>query len=439
MIRGRHVGAHAVLALAAVSISACGSAGPRTSPAPGASPSATVATVDSATPSPSASASSSAAPDAAPPRVETVPELARFYAALRGLADHSRKSHVRVYWMGDSHAQADFWSGALRTALQARFGNGGPGFMHLGYKDYRHDGAKFTVHGKWRMRPKKPSGVKREADGIHGLGGIAMGGTADEPSARVDVSNLPSAPMFDFAYRMKDPKDKIRIEATGLSALTLVVTADEPEGAVRHAMFRGALPEAEEGAAPGPVEFRAQPTKGSPDFLGLVVETDPATNPGVVVDTLGINGARYATALAWDEAGWEAEVARRPPELVVFEYGTNEAGDHATKYDKLASQIDSLLARVRKASPQADCVIVSATDRVDAGDTVPKVNEELQAGAKRLGCFWFDAYTLMGGKGAMDRMREEPDPRVQKDGIHLTIKGYREYGKILHDALMAGY
>lgn len=434
MIRHRHA-----LFAFALAATACGSAGPRTTPAPIASGSA--APTESASAAPAASASASAAPVVeAPPRVETIPELARFYGALRGLADKTRKAHVRVYWMGDSHAQADFWSGALRTALQQRFGDGGPGFVHLGYKDYRHDGVKLKVEGKWRMRPKKPSGVKREADGVFGLGGIAMGGTADSPSAKLELTGtLPTAPLFDFAYRMKEANDKIRIEASGVSAVTLTVTKDEPEGALRHATFRGALPEAAEGEAPAKIEFKAFPSKGSPDFLGVVVETDPAVSPGVVLDTLGINGARYATALAWDDTSWEAEVARRPPDLVVFEYGTNEAGDHATKYDKLGGQADALVARVRASAPNADCVIVSATDRVDAEDAVMKVNVELEAAAKRLGCFWFDAWTRMGGKGAMGRMRDEDDPRAQKDGIHMTIKGYREYGKILHDALMAGY
>lgn len=403
--------------------------------------SASSAPVEVASATPSASASAEPLPPPPPPRVETIPELARFYAALRGLSAHERKSHVRVFWMGDSHAQADFWSGALRTALQARFGDGGPGFMHLGYKDYRHDGAKFTIHGKWRMRPKKPSGVKREADGVFGLGGIAMGGTADSPSAKVELTGtLPSAPLFDFAYRMKEPHDKIRVEASGVSALTLTVTKDEPEGALRHATFRGALPEPADGATEAPrVEFRALPSKGSPDFLGVVVEADPATNPGVVLDTLGINGARYATALAWDDGSWEAEVTRRPPDLVIFEYGTNEAGDHATKYDKLGGQVDALLKRVRAASPNADCLLVSATDRVDAEESVPKVNVELEAAAKRLGCYWFDAYERMGGKGAMGRMRDEDAPRAQPDGIHMTIKGYREFGKVLFDAIMSGY
>ena len=55
------------------------------------------------------------------------------------------------------------------------------------------------------------------------------------------------------------------------------------------------------------VEFRAQPTKGSPDFLGLVVESDPETHPGVVLDTLDAIGGsdlrnRYATAKKGDLA-----------------------------------------------------------------------------------------------------------------------------------------
>ncbi|HKX39416.1 MAG TPA: hypothetical protein VJN20_12230, partial [Burkholderiales bacterium] len=59
--------------------------------------------------------------------------LANFYDALSALDRGERKEHVRIAWLGDSHAQADFWTGYLRRALQKRFGNGGPGFVHLGY------------------------------------------------------------------------------------------------------------------------------------------------------------------------------------------------------------------------------------------------------------------------------------------------------------------
>ena len=41
---------------------------------------------------------------------------------LRELERKQRASHVRIVWLGDSHGAADFWSGAVRTALQERFG-----------------------------------------------------------------------------------------------------------------------------------------------------------------------------------------------------------------------------------------------------------------------------------------------------------------------------
>ena len=65
----------------------------------------------------------------------------------------------RIAWLGDSHGASDYWSGALRTALQKRFGNGGVGFVHLGYRGYRHDGVKLTVDGRWKMYPRGPSTV----------------------------------------------------------------------------------------------------------------------------------------------------------------------------------------------------------------------------------------------------------------------------------------
>ena len=411
----------------------CGSVAPTPQEPP---PHPSVAAASSAPlvpPAPSAAPTSSPATEPAPakaPRAETVPELAHFYAALRGLEEKTRKSHVRVYWMGDSHAQADFWSGAVRDALQGRFGDAGPGFMHLGYKDYRHDGAKFTTGGKWRMRPKKPSGIKHEADGVFGLGGILMGGYADQPDAVVDLSRPTEGSfVYDFCYRLKAPADTIDIDVDGQNQITLKVQKGEPAGTMEHVTFTG----------PAPGRVNARPSNGSPDFCGLTAETDPNVAPGVVLDTLGINGARYATALSWDDKAWESEVARRPPDLVVFEYGTNEAGDASPAAEKTGTNVDLLLSRIRKVNPNADCVIVSATDRADAEERVPLINAQLVQAAKRTGCLYYDAYTVLGGKGSMAKMRDEPEPRAQKDGIHMTIQGYRALGKAMAETLLAGY
>lgn len=378
----------------------------------------------SPTPAPSASA---AAPPA--PRAEKIPELARFYAALHGLEDKTRKSHVRVYWMGDSHAQADFWSGAIREGLQTRFGAAGPGFLHLGYKDYRHDGVKIQIDGRWKMRPKRPAGVKTDGDGVVGLGGFLMGGYKDAPRVEVEVTGplAGSKVVYDFCYRLEKPDDAIDVTVDG-KRTTLAASKKEPAGHVRHALFE----------SPAPGKLAARPTVGTPSFCGVTIESAPDA-PGVVLDTLGINGARYATALSWDEKAWEAEVARRPPDLVVFEYGTNEAGDGSPGYASTGKNMEALLGRVRSVRPDVDCVVVAATDRADVEEHLPPMNAALAEAAKRSGCWYYDVYGVLGGKGATSKMRDENPPRAQKDGIHYTIKAYREMGRGMLDALLAGY
>src|SRR5689334_9837566 len=86
---------------------------------------------------------------AAPPPTAIPPEpaLARFKAALREAAHQAEP--IRVLWLGDSHAAADFWPDAVRKPLQAAFGVGGPGFLYAGLGVYRHPGVKVQRDGKW--------------------------------------------------------------------------------------------------------------------------------------------------------------------------------------------------------------------------------------------------------------------------------------------------
>ena len=381
-------------------------------------------------PSPSAASSTPTILVDDPSRIETVPELAHFYRSLRALGAGSLGRNVRVLWLGDSHGQADFWSGRVRKALAERFGAAGPGFVHLGYKNYRHDGLKLEIRGKWRMRPKHPVGVKRDGDGVFGLGGLMMSGYADAPRAALVLSEpYPADKLsFDVCYRLKEPNDAVVIQGGDLAKTEIRATKAEPAGVVRHVSVQALASE----------PFVVDPI-GHTDLCGVVVETDPATHPGVVLDTLAINGARYATALAWDEDAWVTEATRRTPDLVVLELGTNEAGDANPAYEGTARRVGELLARARRANPDVDCVVVSNTDRADAEDQTARMHDALQGAASKSGCMYFDAWQTLGGKGAMAKLREMPEPKVQKDGIHLTIKGYRELGAAMFDALMKGY
>lgn len=378
-------------------------------------------------PVPPSTATASTTPDPAP-RAHTGP-LSHFYDALRALERKERKDHVRVIWLGDSHAQADFWPDAIRKGLQKRFGNGGLGFVHFGMKSYRHAGVKIDIRGGWRMRPKMPSTVDPYGDGSFGLGGILHAGFRDYRAVTLDVTDASLASRkltLDLCYKPGLAADAFELEITGHDKLTITPGA-EAVGKLHHL----------EKSTRGLARVRARIKDGRPDFCGLVIETDPTEGPGVVLDNLGINGARYGTPLAWNEAAWAEEVKRRGPELFIFEYGGNEASDPVVRPAEYKKQALALIARARRAAPDASCFVIGPSERVDAVQRIPPIVEAMEEAAAEAKCQYWNTYDVMGGKGAMEKWRH--DERAAPDGIHLKPKGYAEIGALMLADLMAGY
>lgn len=383
-------------------------------------------------PIPTASAEPTPAP-AVPAARTGGHELDNFYAALRELEKHTRKEHVRVAWLGDSHGASDFWSGTLRTALQKRFGNGGPGFVNVGHKGYRHDGVKMEVSGKWHTRPKGASTVIASGDGIFGLGGFLMhsedGGARSLLKLPTQDPPLPAVLTWDLCYKLITKKDELEVRVDGVVA-GKISAAKEARGALSHhvSTSRSAQP-----------VFQVSQTAGLPELCGVVIEADPVAQPGVVLDTLGINGARLATPLAWNQASWVAELARRSPALVILEYGTNESSDYSIDPAVYTARLESVMARVHLASAKSDCLVLAPTDRGDTQDRTPRVRDALEQAAKAVGCGFWDTYKIMGGKGSILTWRAETPPRAAGDGVHLTPRGYHDLGDKLAAEVLGGY
>jgi lysophospholipase L1-like esterase len=383
---------------------------------------------------PTAAASTTAEPAPPPGPLPRNPghELDNFYASLRTLEKHARQGHVRVAWLGDSHGASDLWSGPLRAALQKQFGDGGPGFVHVGYKAYRHDNMRIEVKGKWASTPRAPATAVRTGDGTFGLGGVLYTGTAESPRATLTVSDaaLPATLTWDLCYKLVTPTDEIQVSLTGAQDRLLKVEPDQPLGALRHLVLTSS------GESP---TLRVLPTGGQPAFCGVTIDTDPKAQPGVVLDTLGINGARLTTPLAWNEQAWAQELARRQPQLVILEYGTNESGDHVIRPDAYVENLRRVMARVHAVSPDADCLVLAPTDRADTVERTPLVRDALKLAAQKEQCMFWDTYEKMGGKGSIVAWHQESPPRAGGDGVHLTPRGYKDLGEKLAADVLAGY
>lgn len=351
--------------------------------------------------------------------------LDRFRAALAELKTKQRTSPVRVLWLGDSHAAADFWPDAVRRGLQADFGNGGLGYIFAGLRVYRHRGVKITRDGNWHTDPKHPSLWMRQDDGVFGLGGLRA--VPEQSASAVSLELEPGAvegrARWDVVFRL--PSDKSRFQIDTGEGVRVVDASVAKAGAIGHVAWQA--------ASTAPVKLGH--AAGDPQILGAVVESE---NPGVVIDTLGVNGARIGTPLAWDAATWVDEARRRSPSLVVLAYGTNEVGD-ADAPARYGPQYDAMVARIRDAAPNTDCLIIGPTDREDAASmTLPRVAQvdavERQS-AERLGCAFFSAEEAMGGSGSNRRWADAAPALAASDHVHLTPRGYAEIGKLTLDAL----
>ncbi len=361
--------------------------------------------------------------------------MSAFFDALSALGAGKRSGHVRVLWQGDSHTNADFLSGAVRSALAARFGDGGPGFVRVGARPYRHDGVKLGRDGAWNIDPDPPARRSLQDDGVFGLGGMRA---EPKPGASYGLSvvargaDAQAQASFDVAYSLPAGASFTVQLGSHQRRVDASTAAEESAGGVRHLVLTGPL-----GA-----QLSLKPERGAPRWFGAVVERhEPA---GVVLDTVGIDGARLETPLAWNEEAFVAEVARRAPELLIVAYGTNEAFD-ATRVSKYGPQLAKLVARLRRGAPLASCLVLGPTDAPLGDGSVPRVAEvaaELRRASGELGCSFVSLQQLMGGEGSFARGMRAKERLAQPDRLHLTPKGYQELGlalaKLLLDAHSAG-
>lgn len=364
---------------------------------------------------------------------DSVVALPAFYGALKGIEQHTRTEPVRILWLGDSHTAADFWPDVVRQRLQQRFGVGGPGFVRIGQKVYRHSGARIDRQGSWTVEPHPPSLRSKTDDGVFGEGGVRAVARAGDAHASVAplAETLRGRTRWTIEYRLpKMAHFRVTLGAT-VQTIGASTKAESVEGSpIAHLSF----------TAEGTEPLEIRDTVGEPEFYGVIAES--AEPGGVVLDTLGIDGARAATPLAWDDAQWIGEAAFRKPSLVIFAYGTNEVFD-AQSPEAYLDHYRQLVARLRRIEPRPDCLIIGPTDAADAtGASAPRVGDVTvieRRAAEELGCAFFSAAAAMGGPGSFGAWMLEKPPLAKSDHVHLTPSGYVRLGEETWKALMSGY
>jgi lysophospholipase L1-like esterase len=380
-------------------------------------------------PSPVPSATSLAAP--VPLANTPRKSLDGFRARLRQLKDKQLEEPLRVLWLGDSHTAGVTWPTSVEQALLKQVPSGGPGYVPLGLALQRQHGAKVFSDPAFEIAPHPPAKRSLEDDGVFGLAGFRA--TSHEKSLEVIVKFDAPAAQADFKcqlfYRYQRPSDRLVVTYAGkdVEVREQSSSVSFPHG-IRTFEFK----------VPAPTPLQIRTVHGSPELFGLIAETG---NPGLVIDVLGINGARFATPLAWNEESWKALVAHRRPALAVIAYGTNEVFDEV-RPDRYEPEIARLLERIRGAAPDVECLLAGPTDVGRGGQAAQQraraIDEMERRVAEQQGCAYFSAYQTMGGAASFGDWLHAAPALAVADGVHLTPAGYRKLGSQLGELLLDG-
>ncbi len=359
--------------------------------------------------------------------------LTGFFRALSATAHKQPHAITRVAHFGDSIVVSDLVSGTLRRKLQAEFGDAGHGFMLIAnaWPSYFHnDVTRFATAG-WSV--SRIVGPYAE-DGLYGLGGVsfkaerntlARFGTAKTGTFGKAVSHFvldyledPSGGTLQVSI---DGVPKAMVDTRGSSKKSAYYSADVSDG--EH-------------------EFEIYTKSGVTRAFGVVLERD---TPGVVLDALGVQGARIRFLDKQDDAHWAEQLAWRKPDLLIYEFGANESADgfvySMTDYHRTMKDV---VAQGKRALPDSSCLVIGAMDRAaKIGEeivslrVIPAIVEEQRKAAAELGCAFFDTYTAMGGARSMPTWVRRG--LGQADLTHPTSVGSEVIGNWIFRALMKEY
>jgi lysophospholipase L1-like esterase len=350
-----------------------------------------------------------------------------FFTALQGL-EKGQKRKVNVVHIGDSHIQADAFSGRVRELLQKdpRFGNGGIGFVfpYTAAKTNNPKSYKSSFSGEWEGRRC----VIESAYSRWGLAGI----TASTTQAKSSVTIQSVRPQDSF----KITKVKIFYPVFDKSSFKAVVQGWSNWSSV--SLSRDGYIEYELKKPQSQVTVKLNKSSDEQTKIvlqGMVLEND---EKGIVYHSIGVNGAKSDSYFRCPD--FMQQLKGLQADLVIISLGANDAFYADFKASQYKTNLQELVADIRKVAPKASILFTTPGDAYSRRRPNPEngnARQKIYELADPLNAAIWDLYEIMGGFRSIEQWQRQG--LSQWDKLHLTDKGYALQGELLFEALMKGY
>jgi lysophospholipase L1-like esterase len=212
-----------------------------------------------------------------------------------------------------------------------------------------------------------------------------------------------------------------------------------PEGGQAYAGLRGAITRARQGGSPVRVlHFGASHTVGgiqAAKFESLLEQHAP-----VDYYRQAKNGVSALYPLQHRQEWLDEAIGQARPDLVVLEFGNNEAAGRVNPRD-YERKFEELILEVKRRAPNASIMILGPTDGcsirgANKGNLLPGLDDVIAAQKKvatKYGLDYFDQRQAMGGSGSVYEWRRRG--LVSGDLLHFNKSGYELLGSLVYDHL----
>lgn len=325
----------------------------------------------------------------------------------------------RILQIGDSHTAGDYFTQELRSRLQARWGNGGIGWVTpAAVKGQRTAEVRQKGSG-WQVL------TSRRDEGDFPLGGVLMRSQGYASMSMIPRTEDRGAQKITFNLRPIFVSQPLLL-ADSESGMRIPIDHGEGSGWRQQTV-----------AAKLPFSFET----GGDDIWEVGPINIENERAGVTVSALGINGSQLSHWNKWRQGFWQ-DLQTARADLVVLAYGTNEAFNRTIDVGETREIWRQTVRNIKQTLPQAGILIVGAPEsltakngscgrRPDKLDAIQAMQQQIAREERVLYWSWQDA---MGGQCSMKNWVAQG--LGAKDGVHFSATGYRQAGGKLADALL---
>ena len=410
-----------------------------------------------------------------------------FYVKLLQL-EQLKDCKLRIVHIGDSHIQADLFSGKMRALLQEEFGNGGLGFS-FPYNLAKTNG-NYAVKYSSNASFEGYRNIYKDTTKPVGLSGIALESSAKDFVIQITARDKQYAfqtvklvtpnktRLFDMATASKDivitsnvPKKSIHKIKSGETLSTIAskyhvtVVAIKSENGLRSNNIQAGK------TLRIPLKEMEQKHISRKEFIPLMLLEDTASwnyysdetidtlylvandgfssyslnglilennLPGVVYSAIGVNGAKASDYNRFPM--FFNQLTALESDLVVISLGTNESFDkrNTTEYFE---QLSAMIQNIRSKQPAVSILLTtpppSLFKQKYPNTLVADYAKKLRETAIAQNVAVWDMFQELGGLFSVPDNYKKG--LMSRDKVHYSKAGYEKQGQLFFEAFMKNY